>query len=220
MQTYSYSNIGRRNTQEDYILSKDYGQSVSLHVVADGMGGYQAGDIASKTVANSVADSLLRGLSFADAAVLANRNVASEQQTLGVPKMGCTVAGVFIKNMAMSVFWVGDSRVYLFRDGNMEQLTEDHSLLAQISKRRRLTHEMVEKYGSVVTRAIMGNETDTFEVKDIELQAGDEIIVCSDGLYRDCPVDCLVEMIRNNTLEIDKQNDMFDDNHSFIYIKI
>ena len=66
----------------------------------------------------------------------------------------------------------------------------------------------------------MGNEDDRVDVCNKDLQEGDEILICTDGLYNDCPVDYLIESIRENRFDIDKQNEEFADNHSLIYIRL
>lgn len=220
MEVISYSNIGRRDANEDYILTQELGQDASLHIVADGMGGYQGGEIAAELATTTIAEAIASGYSIGEAARKANQRIDTERKTLGMSKMGCTVAGVHISGDKAQVFWCGDSRVYLFRDGKEVFMTEDHSLLNEIKKKRRLTTDLVEKYGSVVVKAVMGDENDTFDIKELDVHDGDELIVCSDGLHRDCPVECLPEMIHTKTMEYKNRNEEFNDNHSFVYIKL
>lgn len=66
----------------------------------------------------------------------------------------------------------------------------------------------------------MGNDDDHVDLHTLTLQQGDEILVCTDGLYNYCPVDYLMESIRTDSFDIDKQNEDFEDNHSLIYIAI
>ncbi len=220
MKVYSYSNIGKRETQEDSLLSKCVGQQTSLHVVADGMGGYQAGEVAAKTAVSAIYKTISEGGTIQDAAKMASLAIADDKRRLGVSKMGCTIAGVLIKHQLMQIFWAGDSRVYLLRNGKQNLLTEDHSLLNDLSKHRHITPELKRRYGGIVTKAIMGNFEETFDEDCMEIIPNDEILICTDGLYRDCPVNRLIEMIHNDTYEWVQQNDVFSDNHSFIYIKI
>lgn len=67
-------------------------------------------------------------------------------------------------------------------------------------------------------RSIMGNADDKVDHDSLDLCLGDEILICTDGMYNDCPIDYLIESIRTNNLDIEKQNNSFMDNHSFIYI--
>lgn len=220
MKIFKYTNIGNRESNQDYLVSMTLGQDRSIHLVADGMGGYEYGDIASKVVGDSFVYGLSRNMTIEEATSKASRNIQKERNSLGVSKMGSTVAGVILDNSEASVFWAGDSRVYLFR--NQEQLfqTEDHSLLNELARKRKLSFEERERYGHIVTRAIMGNVDDNVDICKLSIQPGDEFLLCTDGLYNDCPVDYLMESIRTNRFDVDSQNERFADNHSLIYIKL
>lgn len=220
MKIFKYSNIGNREQNQDYLISTKLGQDSSLHLVADGMGGYDCGDIASKIVGDSYVYGLSRNMSIEDATREASNNIQIERRNLGVAKIGSTVAGVLICGMKATIFWAGDSRVYLFR--NKEQLfqTEDHSILNELSRKRKLSFEERERYGHIITRSIMGNPNDKVDTCEMTLQEGDELLICSDGLYNDCPIDYLIETLREDRFDIDKQNDGFTDNHSLIYISL
>ena len=220
MKIFKYSNIGNREQNQDYLVSTKLGQDSSLHLVADGMGGYDCGDIASKIVGDSYVYGLSRNMSIEDATREASNNIQIERRNLGVAKIGSTVAGVLICGMKATIFWAGDSRVYLFR--NKEQLfqTEDHSILNELSRKRKLSFEERERYGHIITRSIMGNADDRVDTCEMTLQEGDELLICSDGLYNDCPIDYLIDTLREDRFDIDKQNDGFTDNHSLIYISL
>ena len=220
MKIFKYSNIGNREQNQDYLVSTKLGQDSSLHLVADGMGGYDFGDIASKIVGDSYVYGLSRNMSIEDATREASNNIQIERRNLGVAKIGSTVAGVLICGMKATIFWAGDSRVYLFR--NKEQLfqTEDHSILNELSRKRKLSFEERERYGHIITRSIMGNADDKVDTCEMTLQEGDELLICSDGLYNDCPIDYLINTLREDRFDIDKQNDGFTDNHSLIYISL
>ena len=220
MKIFKYSNIGNRERNQDDLISTKLGQDRSLHLVADGMGGYDCGDIASKIVGDSYVYGLSRNMSIEDATREASNNIQIERRNLGVAKIGSTVAGVLICGMKATIFWAGDSRVYLFR--NKEQLfqTEDHSILNELSRKRKLSFEERERYGHIITRSIMGNADDRVDTCEMTLQEGDELLICSDGLYNDCPIDYLIDTLREDRFDIDKQNDGFTDNHSLIYISL
>ena len=220
MKIFKYSNIGNREQNQDYLVSTKLGQDSSLHLVADGMGGYECGDIASKIVGDSYVYGLRRNMSIEDATREASNNIQIERRNLGVAKIGSTIAGVLICGMKATIFWAGDSRVYLFR--NKEQLfqTEDHSILNELSRKRKLSFEERERYGHIITRSIMGNADDRVDTCEMTLQEGDELLICSDGLYNDCPIDYLIDTLREDRFDIDKQNDGFTDNHSLIYISL
>ena len=220
MKVFKYSNIGNREQNQDYLVSTKLGQDSSLHLVADGMGGYDFGDIAARIVGDSFVYGLSRNMSIDETTSVASKNIQTERHNLCAPKMGSTVAGVLLHGMEATIFWAGDSRVYVFRDHELLFQTEDHSILNELSRKRKLSFDERERYGHIITRSIMGNEDDKVDQQEITLQNGDELLVCSDGLYNDCPVDYLIDSIREDRFDIDKQNDGFTDNHSLIYISL
>lgn len=220
MRIFKYSNIGNREQNQDYIVSTKLGQYSSLHLVADGMGGYDCGEIAAKVIGDSFLYGLSRSMTIEEAARHASNNILIEKRNLGVQKMGSTIAGLLLNGMNATIFWSGDSRVYVFRDKDLYYQTDDHSVINELSRRRSLTFEEKKRYGHIVTRSIMGNEDDKVDTHELTLQEGDEIIVCTDGLYNDCPIDYLIESIRDDNFDINKHNESFGDNHSLIYISM
>lgn len=220
MEIYKYSNIGSREVNEDYVVSQNLGDGISLHLVADGMGGYDCGEIASKVVGDGYVDALSRNMDIDEATKLVSQNLKNEKHALGVKKIGSTVAGVFMRDMEATIFWSGDSRVYIYRADQLLYQTEDHSLVNDLQKVRPLSFEERRRYAHVVTRSLMGDGGDIAETHKQALQHGDEIVICTDGLYNDCPIEYILETIRNDKIDIDKHNIDFDDNHSLIYIKV
>lgn len=220
MKVFQYSNTGNRETNQDYVLSKDFGQDTNLFLVADGIGGYEHGEIASKIVGEGYAMGIANGLSVEEATQTVSKALLQEKYNLGVLKMGTTVAGVLLKDTEATIFWSGDSRVYVFRGGQQIYQTKDHSLLNQLAEKRSLNFVERKRYQHIITRSIMGSPDDSVDIHNLTLQDGDELLVCTDGIYNDCPVEYLMESIRNNSFDIDQQNENFSDNHSLIYISI
>lgn len=220
MKVFSYSNIGRRDVNQDFLISQELREGLSIHLVADGIGGYDCGEIASKVVAESFADSFNQGLSIIEATHEATKRIKIIRHNLGVSKMGSTVAGVLINNFNAEIFWAGDSRVYVFRDNIQLYRTEDHSVVNELSRVRQLSFEEKERYNHIITRSIMGCITDEVDIYSLILQPKDEILICTDGIYRECPIDYLIESIRDDYFDLDKQNDRFVDNHSLVYISL
>ena len=159
-------------------------------------------------------------MNLEEATRVASDNIKKELRTLNVQRMGSTVAGVLLNHSNASIFWAGDSRVYIFRNQGLLYQTSDHSLVNELSKIKDLSFEDKKRYGHIITRSIMGIEDDFVDIHQLKLEVGDEILICSDGIYNDCPIDYLVSTIRNNSFDIDKQNESFSDNHSLIYIKL
>ncbi len=220
MRIFKYSNIGNREQNQDYLVSTNLGQDSSLHLVADGMGGYEFGDIAARIIGDSYVYGLSRNMSVDETTRMASKNIQTECHNLSVSKMGSTVAGVLLNGMEATIFWAGDSRVYVFRNRELYYQTEDHSILNELSRKRKLSFEERERYGHIITRSIMGEEDDKVDQHSVTLQIGDELLICSDGLYNDCPVDYIIDAIREDRFDIDKQNKEFADNHSLIYISL
>ena len=212
------SDTGLRKENQDFILTREMGEDKVLCIVADGMGGYSHGSVASITAAETIAEYIEKDFRIQDAVLQANERISEYVETHDAGKMGTCMAAVIIENDMVSGFWIGDCRIYVFRDNEQIFVTEDHSLIAQLEKQKRLTIAQKERYGHIVTRALMGGQNDIVDECNFSVQKGDEIILCSDGLYKSIPVDVLLEMIHTNTLQLD--NCDFDDNHSYIYIQI
>lgn len=220
MKIAEYSGIGRRIQNQDFILSKSIGENKSLFIVADGMGGYSHGDLAARTVAEGIFFSIFNGSSLQEAVKEANQDLQSEIIKLGNVKMGCCLAGLLLENGFAKIFWVGDSRIYQFRNGVEVFRTQDHTLISEMEKYGPVSYERRKKYGHVVTRAMMGAPEDEVDTTVLSVEKGDEFLICSDGIYNEIPIDVLLELIRLNTLQLEDRKDDFDDNHSFIYIEI
>jgi PPM family protein phosphatase len=160
-----------------------------LFVVADGMGGAQAGEVASRIAV----DTFARGLPDAGAAEerLATRvreanadiyeRAHSEQDLAG---MGTTLTAAYVDDTHVAIAHVGDSRAYLFRDGTLTRLTQDHSLVDELVRRGKLTEEEAAEHPqrSIITRAL-GPEPDVdVDTWTYPVRGGDLLLVCSDGL--------------------------------------
>jgi PPM family protein phosphatase len=172
----------RRRNEDAYVCEPP------LFAIADGMGGAQAGEVASRLAAAALKES---GADTGgehriyDLIQEANRRVyaraSSDPNTSG---MGTTITVALVENGNVAFGHVGDSRAYLIRDGRMEQVTEDHSLVNELMKSGKLSREEAETHPqrSVITRALGTDpdvDADTFT---IEAKVGDVFLLCSDGL--------------------------------------
>lgn len=177
----------KREINEDSFLSRpDYG----LWVVADGMGGHAAGDVASQTiveelnsigVAASPEDLHAR---FMERLTHANALILEHAARLEVGMMGATVAAVLVFESQFACVWSGDSRVYLMRKGQLSQVTKDHTELRALLDAGSITPEEAESFPrkNVITHAIGVSATPECERVSGDLQAGDVFLICSDGL--------------------------------------
>lgn len=220
MRIIRYSNIGRRSQNQDFVLSKEIGENKAIYIIADGMGGYSDGDIAAKIAAEEIANCIVKGKSIQESVLDANAELSKTIRERGVSKMGCCLAGIEVAGNIGNIFWIGDSRVYIFRNGQQIYMTQDHTMIAEMEKHGKVTYSQKERYGHIVSRGFMGSPTDIADVSKIRLKDGDEIVLCSDGLHKSLPIDVLLEMIHTDTLELKDRNEDFNDNHSFIYIQI
>jgi PPM family protein phosphatase len=193
------SDLGRqRQGNED-----SYFVRAPLFVVADGMGGAQAGEVASEMAVESFDRGLPDG-SPAEALVQviedANRRIhdrsRAESQRAG---MGTTVTAAYVGENEVTIAHVGDSRAYLLRDGKLERLTRDHSLVGELVARGKLTEEQAESHPqrSVITRAL-GPEPDVqVDVQTYQARDGDVFMVCSDGLTSMVPEAQVTPILEN-----------------------
>jgi len=179
------SNLGlQRQGNEDNFYVR-----APLFVVADGMGGAQAGEVASEMAVAAFHDGLPDGATPADGlvALIESANTAihdrsrAEHQRAG---MGTTVTAAYVGEDSVTVAHVGDSRCYLVREGELTQLTDDHSLVHELVRRGKLTEEQAETHPqrSVITRALGPEPSVQVDVQEYEARAGDLFLVCSDGL--------------------------------------
>ena len=193
MRAYAATDVGRiREVNQDYIFCsmEPVGKLPNLFLVADGMGGHKAGDLASRYTVETLTDSIKNSASdnpitiINDAIVEANTKLLekaaeSEQYTgMGTTLVVCTIIGE-----SMYVANVGDSRLYLY-DGRLSQITRDHSLVAEMVALGKLGRDEARRHEkkNVITRAIGGAKEIMADFFEAELTAGNRIIMCSDGL--------------------------------------
>jgi protein phosphatase len=173
----------RRHNEDAYVCEPP------LFAVADGMGGAQAGELASSLAAAALRDDTSEregGEYRVDELIQeANRRVYQRQsQDAAASGMGTTMTVALVEDGRVAIGHVGDSRAYLIRDRRLEQLTEDHSLVAELVRSGKLSPEEAEGHPqrSVITRALGTDpdvDVDTFSV---ETKPGDLFLLCSDGL--------------------------------------
>ncbi|MFT4213201.1 MAG: protein phosphatase 2C domain-containing protein [Microbacterium sp.] len=179
----------RREVNQDAVLAH-----YPLFAVADGMGGHIGGEIASARTIERLRAVATKGevapktIEKALARAVSDISAHSDATDEGT---GTTVTGVFLDLSTPEPTWVtlniGDSRVYLFRDGGLAQVTTDHSVVQELIAAGRLTPEEAEThpYGNVITRAVGPSDGVTPDYVRLEVQDGDRFVVCSDGLTKE-----------------------------------
>ena len=172
----------RRHNEDAYVCDPP------LFAIADGMGGARAGEVASGLAAAALQDNEVNGSGAERVVALmqaANRSVYERSSSdADVAGMGTTMTVALVEDGGVTFGHVGDSRAYVLRDGELEQLTDDHSLVAELVRGGKLSAEEAEHHPqrSVITRALGTDpdvDVDTFTVEGRE---GDVFVLCSDGL--------------------------------------
>ena len=173
----------RRHNEDAYVCEPP------LFAVADGMGGAQAGELASGLAAAALRDEtseLTGGEQRVDDLIQeANRRVYQRQsQDASASGMGTTMTVALVEDGRVAIGHVGDSRAYLIRERKLEQLTEDHSLVAELVRSGKLSPEEAERHPqrSVITRALGTDPDVDVDTFSIETKPGDLFLLCSDGL--------------------------------------
>ncbi|MGH2865025.1 MAG: Stp1/IreP family PP2C-type Ser/Thr phosphatase [Solirubrobacteraceae bacterium] len=182
---YAGTDTGRqRRANEDSLLARS-----PLFVVADGMGGAQAGEVASRIAVESfqpgVQDASDPELALAELARAANSRIHELSHTSAEHAgMGTTLTAVYVGELELAIAHVGDSRAYCLRDGQLERLTDDHSLVDELMRQGRLTPEEAVEHPqrSVITRALGPEATVEVDTRTVRARPGDVYLICSDGL--------------------------------------
>lgn len=198
----SHPGLRREENEDAYCVRKELG----LFMVADGMGGHAAGEIASKMAVevieafiNDTRDAdvnttwpfpydtrlTLEGNRLKAAFRLANRRLASAMEANdNLRGMATTAAAVLLAKGSPVVAHVGDSRVYLWREGLLHQITQDHSWVSEQVRAGILSENDARRHPwrNVVTRALAGGDDPQVDVAEIDVKTGDRLLLCSDGL--------------------------------------
>ena len=159
-----------------------------LFAVADGMGGHEAGEVASEVAINTLAElapASPDGDALARAVVAANLEVIKAPgKGIGREGMGTTLTAAVLEGERLVIAQVGDSRAYLLHQGRLQQLTRDHSLMADMIEAGQLTEAeaRVHPNRSVITRAIGSDPHMQPDIYELNVETGDRILLCSDGV--------------------------------------
>ena len=221
----SATDIGRKRlANEDYLRVRE---DLGLFVVADGMGGYEAGEVASQTAVEGIEAFIEATVEMSphqtwpvpfDPQQTVNRNrlraafcwgnrkiakavaASRELETSGKPSMGTTAVAVLIAGQAATVAHVGDSRAYRLRQGQLEQLTRDHSEVeARIQAGWDPNDPALDDVRHVVTRALQGEQDLKVDLQEVSLRPGDRLLLCSDGVFTVLAEAQITDMLRRET---------------------
>ena len=195
----------RRRNEDNYVVAPP------LFAVADGMGGAQAGEVASQLAASALeagSSDGREGVDRIDALIQeANRRIFDRASTDPTASgMGTTMTVALVDGMTVAIGHVGDSRAYLVRGEQMEQLTEDHSLVNELLKSGRLSEEeaQIHPQRSVITRAVGTDPDVDVDVFTIEAEDGDVFLICSDGLSDMVEDEEILEVVHEHRDDLDQ----------------
>ena len=209
----------RKNNEDNFGYDLRHG----IFVVCDGMGGQQAGEVASKIAVDTVLEYFRRteknvapvggakfegvserAVQLAGAIQLANQEIHdSGARDVQIAGMGSTIVAVAVEDNLFSIANVGDSRIYLIRNHDVVQLTHDHSLVMEQVRRGLMTLEEAEhsKMQNVIVRALGTDDSVEPDLADHEFNPGDVLLMCSDGLSRYVKEDKMAEAVNQESLE-------------------
>ncbi len=209
--------ITRNSNQDYYFVAEDL--EFPLFIVADGMGGHKAGEIASKMVVETISkylydrkDKIIENQNILfyikESIKHANKETYEKAlQTEGCLGMGTTVTLAYIGKEAIYLGHVGDSRAYLISENKIEQITEDHSLVNALIKTGDITREEARNHPqkNLITRAVGTEEGIKVDTYIIRYNQGDKLLLCSDGLTNMVDEIKILEII-NKEKDLNKAN--------------
>ena len=212
MQTFSITDTGRtRDANQDYVFCEEHaiGSFPNLFIVADGMGGHNAGDTASRMCVEVVVSQIEKSTKVTPIGIL-ERAVAAANETVydasledvALYGMGTTLVGTVVFGDTAYVINVGDSRLYAFRD-TLKQVTVDHSLVEEMVQSGKLQKEAIRTHPNknIITRALGTNRTVKADCFEIEVREGDVLLLCSDGLtnmLEDDRIESIIKQYKND----------------------
>ena len=192
----------RKNNQDAVILGN------GLAGVADGMGGHKGGEIASAGLRDGLLretkDCLPDAEKLQQAVSAANRELWEQQEKdISLSGMGTTLTVIWPDEKEMIIGQVGDSRAYLLRNDELIQVTEDHSMVADMVRKGVLTEEQAACHPmrNYITRAVGTEETIAVDIKTHDRKQGDRWLICSDGMYGMVSKDDLCRLMKTGDLE-------------------
>lgn len=215
MRSFAATDIGRvRKINEDMYYNDP--ERIGLYIIADGMGGHQAGEVASSLAVETLSKFLKGPLNFEglksaemedllrDAVVEANREIYSLADSQpGYSGMGTTVVLCVVREGRVHIAHIGDSRAYLVRGKALKQLTTDHSLVQELLSKGRITEAEAVDHPrkNVLTRALGTEPTIEVDTMTLELQEADSILLCTDGVSNHVADQELLDVTVNNSPE-------------------
>jgi len=211
MRAYCLTDTGlKRSSNQDFVYASEQkvGALASLFMVADGMGGHNAGDLASRlcveTMVETISNSSLRApVPILREAIDASNRAVSERAASdrNLAGMGTTLVCAVLCGDTLYAANVGDSRLYILDDATITQISHDHSLVEEMVRAGRLKPEQARSHPekNIITRAIGESEQVQADFFDVAVGPGDEILLCSDGLTNMVEDDEILRIVRRES---------------------
>nr|WP_319515850.1 protein phosphatase 2C domain-containing protein [uncultured Cohaesibacter sp.] len=195
-----------RKVNEDAILSRP---ELDLWAISDGMGGHVAGDFASQTVVQSLqslADNLEPTEVMCKARQALHRahcEIKAEAARRSIGTIGATAVILALSETNFLCLWVGDSRLYRYRDGAIEIISSDHSVVGELVEQGYLTWEEAENHpqSNQITRAVGVSDVLEIDKRRGEIRSGDRFLLCSDGLSKYANEDTLLHYLDEKPID-------------------
>ena len=231
MKSITLTHKGKRKINQDVVLIKNINPDTYLYLVADGMGGYENGEIAAQIATESI----LTFLSNIDEInketiqkAINKANLAIRQiQEQNHSKMGTTLGAVILSKGIAKCFWVGDIKILHYSDGKLTFESRSHNLINELTD-SELSNESFKssKYSHIVTRSIQGDiKKSIISYQELTIKENDQLIICSDGVHGIIDSQTMLFLMNNkktNNSFIDQLNERLnnecDDNASLIFI--
>ena len=187
---FTHRGAVRAHNEDAFVDFSDSG----LWLVADGMGGYRAGDVASQLICDTVTsarrrhDGMLGKVELEQAIQQANQRIRQfGREELAGQTLGSTVVALLIEDHTYHLFWAGDSRCYRLRNNEVTQLSRDHSQVADMVEQGLLDEHEAERHplAHVITRALGVDDVLTLDYRSGQVEPGDYFMLCSDGVSKE-----------------------------------
>ncbi len=215
--SFTHTGMVRKNNEDSFLIIPPWSgiaidKEVCLFAVADGMGGQNAGEVASAIVVEAAGNWVRSkdSINVCEEEIeelfsLVNQEVWDYSQKHAETKgMGTTLTLVLMNQTKAIVGHVGDTRLYLLRDSSFDQLTKDHSLVAEQVKIGKITQEAARTHPArhILSRVVGGRQFIKPDVFELEVQSGDRFLICSDGIYGMVEEVVIEEIVKNNPLKV------------------
>ncbi|GHA38227.1 protein phosphatase [Salinimicrobium marinum] len=208
MKSIIISHKGKRKINQDLTLVRYINADTVLYLIADGMGGYDSGDIAASIAIDSVSTFLSNSTELNEIAIqkaINKANLAVRQyQEKHNSKLGSTLGGIIVSRKIAKAFWVGDVKILQYCDGKLSFESKSHNLQNEISDTQDFNNNSkFSKYEHIVTRSIQGEvKKSKPSYKEFSLKKEDILFLCSDGVHNIIDAQTLQYMIKEEDSEM------------------